>query len=356
MPRRYRVIIPLIMVVGAVAGMLWLDGRGARTGLESSSRSPAIEARKALPPSAVLAIDVSRASSSPGSQGHAARPPSLKVEFDTARNLKSLYDALSGPNAPGTAEANLVRYEILLTCAARTDKQEASSVRRTWSAERRKSIADSIAPGDPLRQRRLDAFDRMAGRCDGLESVTTTGAALDALLDAAAKGGDPVARVLGMQRELLPDGRTVGTGRISESQVRELQDVVASRDPIAIYAAGTLLSNTFVNEVVRVNGEELDGAMAFEAWRLVACDYGMECGPESRTVDALCATNGWCGARNIADLTYFYDATPNNAQLVDRYRQVFRQVVESGDWTPVQTTFGPSPYRHGYYERPWFPH
>jgi hypothetical protein len=66
MPRWSRVIIPLIMVVGAIAGMLWLDGRGARTGLESSSRSPAIEARKALPPSAVLAIDVSRASSSPG--------------------------------------------------------------------------------------------------------------------------------------------------------------------------------------------------------------------------------------------------------------------------------------------------
>src|SRR5262249_3921079 len=152
--------------------------------------------------------------------------------YDTAHNLKPLYDSLTGPNAPDTAAAKFVRYEILLKCATRADRPKDQGAVSTWSSERRRQIADSIPDTNPLKPRRLEAFDRMAARCQDFAGVTTTGAELDALLDAAAKGGDPTARVARIQRDVLPDGRTVGQARISEAQLRELQNVVASRDPI----------------------------------------------------------------------------------------------------------------------------
>jgi len=226
MPRWSR-IIALIVIAGAAAGMLWLDGRGAQTGVVPSWKHTTQVAGTALSPSAVLAIDVSRASSTPGLAARMPRPPSIKVQFD----------------------------------AARSDTKEAAGP-RGWSLERRQAIAD-------------------------------------ALLE--------------------------------------------------------LLSNTYGNEALQVNGEDIDGPMAHAAWRLVACEYGLDCGPDSRPMAIACAAQNHCGAGNVADLTLYYEATPNGAQLIDRYRAAFRQAVDSGDWTRIRPSWRPHNPSNGYYSAGWSP-
>ncbi len=106
-----------------------------------------------------------------------------------------------------------------------------------------------------------------------------------------------------------------------------LRQVLASRDPDAILAAGTILSNTFPNVVLQVgpNHDDVDGRASMAAWQLVACEYGLDCGPDSRAVMNACAWSGQCGAGNVPDLVFYYQATPNQAQLIDQYRQAFRR-------------------------------
>jgi len=43
----------------------------------------------------------------------------------------------------------------------------------------------------------------------------------------------------------------------------------------------------------------------------------------------------------VPDLIYFYETTPNQAQLVEQYRQVFRQAIEANDWSGL--TFASRP-------------
>ncbi len=329
-------IVSGALIAAAVVAVVWLEGRGATT--QGGSATPSTSSAgngpgRALSPTAVLAIDVSHASPRHGLRAQTG-PRSPMQAFDAARNLKPLYDSLTAANAPDTAAAKFVRYEILRLCA-RIDSGNAAS--EQWSPERRKQLADSIP--DALAEKkakRLAAFDRLAARCEGLEGLTATQAELKALLDAAAQGGDPSARAARIDRDIRAAAPAFHGPHLEEAQFRELRDVLASGDPAAMYMAGMVLSNTYANEVVEVGGRELYGPAAAQAWQLVACDYGMECGPESRYLDYACVTSGWCRAGNVADYTYFYGTTPAGAQVVDQYRRMFQQAVDSGDWSQLQ--------------------
>ena len=116
---------------------------------------------------------------------------------------------------------------------------------------------------------------------------------------------------------------------------------MASRDPDAIRAAGTILSNSFNDLAVQVGDETVDGMASMQAWRLLACEYGMDCGPGDRQLVSACAFAGHCDATTVADLVYFYEISPSHAQQVDRYMQVFRDAIESENWSQVQFLRGP---------------
>jgi hypothetical protein len=335
-------IIVIVLVVAAIAGGYWISSRKAET-TASIAGAPASKTQSAdLSPSAVLSINVGKPSVlPPPPEGRGAAIPTLGHEFDTARALKPLYDRLTGPGAPGTPEAKFILYKILATCAARTDRKPDDPPRQP-TAERRKSLADNISDSNPDKQKRLAAFDYLAGRCEGFENVTTSKAELDRMREAAAQAGDPAAQASQVAHDVFdlhetPEARA-GSLPIADAQLASLRQVLASRDPDAILAAGTILSNTFPNLVLEVgpNHDEIDGAASMAAWRIVACEYGMDCGPNSRTVLNACAYQGQCGAGNVPDLVFYYQATPNQAQLIDQYRQAFRSAIESGDPSALQ--------------------
>jgi len=333
----------IVLAVAALAGGYWIYSQKQETKASVASAPASMpKAQSAdLSPSAVLSIKVGKASALPPSQGKAAAIPTLAHDFDTARALKPLYDRLTGPGAPGTAEAKFILYKILATCATRTDRKPDDPPRQP-PAERRKSLADNISDSNPDKQKRLAAFDFLARRCEGFENVSTSTAELDGMREAAARAGDPTAQASQVAHDVFDVHRTPstpwGTQPINDAQLASLRQVLASRDPDAILAAGTILSNTFPNVVLQVgpNHDELDGAASMAAWRIVACEYGMDCGPDSRSVMAACAYQGQCGAGNVPDLVFYYQATPSQAQLIDQYRQAFRAAIENGDTSQFQ--------------------
>lgn len=331
-------IIAAVSIVAAVAAGYWwyTHDSGARANIAPTSEAASKAQSGDLSPAAVLSIKVGKASPLPVA-AKASSVPTLGHEFDTARTLKPLYDRLTGPGAPTTPEARFILYKILATCATRTDRKPDEPPRQS-TAERRKAFADGIQDSNPDKQKRLAAFDSLASRCDGFEGVTTNTADLDAMREAAARAGDPAAQAAQVAHDVftvrMTSEKPAGTLPIDETQMASVRQVLASRDPDAILAAGTILSNTFPNVVLEVgpNHDAIDdGRAAMSAWQLVACEYGMDCGPNSRAVLGACAFSGQCGAGNVPDLVFYYQATPAQAQLIDQYRQAFRSAVDGGD-------------------------
>lgn len=316
-----------------IAAVLWSTREAAvsapAAGSKAAAKATAGTAQR-LSPSSVLAIDITK--SSPPLRP-ASAPLTLAREYEQSRNLKAIYDRISP--SPATAEAKYVLYRILSGCVKKTDPPPADRpAPQTWE-QRRKSLEASLSDANPQKAVRLKAFDEMR-RCQGMEGMTTSKAELDKLLDDAAREGDPRARALQVQREMSGDNPR-GTAPITDAQLRTLQEAIASRDPAAIAIAGTVMSNTFSDMVVEVGDQQepLDHRASRDAWLLLACEYGLDCGPNNNDLREACALSGRCGPASMADYLFYFETTPSQAQLVDQYRRAFRQAIDNNDWSGV---------------------
>ncbi len=75
---------------------------------------------------------------------------------------------------------------------------------------------------------------------------------------------------------------------------RFLEDVMASKDPVAVFAYGNVMGGP-VTENLGEGYESLVSNNASLAWMLASCRMGMDCGPESPLVNNLCLQQGLCG-------------------------------------------------------------
>jgi len=62
--------------------------------------------------------------------------------------------------------------------------------------------------------------------------------------------------------------------------------------------------------------------------------------PITQRVLSSCAYQGYCGAGSLPDNLYFYGNSPYQSQLLERYRAVLREAVETGDWSQLRFTRG----------------
>lgn len=74
---------------------------------------------------------------------------------------------------------------------------------------------------------------------------------------------------------------------------RFLDDVIASKDPVAVFAYGNVMGGP-VTENLGEGYESLVSNNASLAWMLAGCRMGMDCGPESPLVNNLCLQQGLC--------------------------------------------------------------
>jgi len=320
----------------------------------SASTSPAsvTEARAAALPtsaklgtSAVLAIDPR----SPGARGSSsASRGGLWNEYLGAKGYKALYDRLSGSTEGETAEGRYVLYDILRKCATITERTTRQPLVRTME-QRRDQFLASLPANDPLRDKRIAAFDDVAtNRCAGLDGVTITQSALNNMLAQAAAAGDPKAQALSLEQSLWQARRAEGRWRSdvapSDEQVSMLRGAIMSRDPEAMLIAGRVLSSSWHDFSLRIGDNQVVEQRSFQqAWQLLACDYGYPCGENNQRLLSACAYQGHCNAQSLPDYIYYYGASPYDSQLLSQYREVLRTAIETNNWSMLNVVRGPVP-------------
>ena len=319
---------------------------------------------------AVLAIDPkSRPNPLPVKSAASPGPATFTLgsQVANARQYKPLHDRLKSGEGD-TPEGWYAKYVILRACATVTDRP--ANVPRVATPElRRQRFIAGLSDADPQQAVRIAAFEQLdQNRCVGLEGfATTTEAELTQLLDAAAKAGDAKARTAQVERDMWAAYRASGNGApatpahdagpglplLSDGQLDALKAGVVSRDPEAMIVAGRVLSNSIYDLTLQIgpDWQNIDHAAFNNAWQLLACEYGMECGNEHAKVLSACAYQGHCGATTLADNLYFYGNSPHQSQLLEQYRATLRQIVESGDWSQIRFTRGGSPVGSRYFVR-----
>lgn len=266
--------------------------------------------------------------------------PTLFGEYLRAREYKALYDRLVSSAEGRTSEGRLVLYEILKAC---TDAARRGS---RVGMPPRDQFLTRVAATDPQREQRIAAYDEFSrDRCAGLEGVTATAADLARLLQEAAAGGDPKAKAILLEQELLQARRDSKDGLItlSDANVRTLQEAAASRDPEAIRAAGRVLSTGWSDYGLRLGTDPapVEPRPFMNAWLVLACEYGANCGADTPRMLAACAMQGYCDAQAYPDYLFHYVSSPHDTERLTQYRQILRNAIETGNWSQVVIVRGP---------------
>jgi len=305
-------------------------------------------ATKAVPLAPRNAVGPRRGTSAPAFALSPSAPKrsSLAQEFAHARSYRALYDRLHGSPQGATAEGLYVQYEILRKCATVTDRPWRRGGQQKPLEERREAFLQALAPNDPLREQRIAAFESASvDRCAGFGDMKVTQADLDQLLGGAAAAGDPKAKAATVAQEVWQARRTGQwrTATLSDTQISTLEQAIGTKDPEAMVLAGRLLSNTWPDLTLRIGpqGQAVEPRAFYNAWQVLACEYGYSCGPDNpRLLDA-CAYQAHCDARSLPDYLYYYSGSPHENELLAQYESVLRGAIENGDWSQLSVTRGP---------------
>ncbi len=258
-------------------------------------------------------------------------------EFHAATTLKPLYDRV---RSDSTADGKLAMYMILRECATIEENGHRSS-RLGSLRHRADKLRSVISDSDSDKNARLKAADALIQRCEGLGTLSIDAEQLSALLTDSASLGNQDARVRILSAQ-LNSGRSPGQlPTLTDSQRQVLQQAVESGDPDAIRDGGLVLSNSFANTIVELASthQALQPIAAIQAWRLLACEYGDDCGSSNPQLLLQCAFDGQCRAGDIEDWLYYYESSPYRSQLMDQYRQSFRSAAH-GDWSALEFVRG----------------
>jgi hypothetical protein len=268
-------------------------------------------------------------------------------EYTSGQPLKSLFDRLRGATSR-TPEEDYLLAEILERCGTIAGRGRGAPK----GDQQRQQFVASIAEGDPHRERRIAAYDRFnRPRCEGIE-VGTSDAEIRALLDKAGAAGDPKARARIVERDVWaafrgPDGMPVQRNNnnpaINEAQVNALRQAAQSGDPEALLTVGRLFSSTMADLVIRAGpeGRPIDNRVFQDAWILAACEMGLECGADNRTMLYGCAMQGNCDATDLRQYLFYYQHSPQQSQRLYEYQNQIARAIRGGDWSYFTFHRGP---------------
>jgi len=348
MNRSIAVVLLLAAAIGAGAYIAWkqpagLSAPGTAATREASTSSAAGSATPlAASHSAATAAIARRVAGAPAKA-------TLFNEYLGAKSYRALYDRLHNTGEGATAEGLYVQYDILRKCATVTDRQQyRRGVQPKPLDQRRTDFIAALPPNDPNRDKRIAAFERSAvNRCSGFDDVQVTQSDLDKMLEDAANAGDPKAKAAEVEQQIWAQRRAGQwrTATLSDTQIGTLEQAVASRDPGAMMVAGQLLSNQWNSMTVQVgpDAQPVEPRAFYNAWQVVACEYGYPCGSDNPRIADECAYRGHCDATSLPDYLSYYASSPYESELLSRYESVLRGAIESGDWSQVTVSRGATP-------------
>lgn len=343
-----------IAAAGVAAALLWREATGPSPEAVAAALPGAADAARSASGSGVVGARSGDSLVAPASPVAAVAPVRVTLlgELSVAKSYKVLYDRLANSPEGQTAEGQYALYRILRACANVTDRRFRAP-RPGADLQQQRDFVAVLPDTDPNKARRLAALEQLGeDQCVGLTGIVTTEAELAKRLGDAAAAGSPGARATQIEQELWAERRSQG-GRtaptLSETQIDALRTALGSKDPDAMLTAGRVLSNGFRDVAVRVGPEQtpIEGRALVNAFAIMACDYGLPCGDNNMRVLNACAYQGHCAAGNLPDYLRYYVSSPNDTALMDQYRSVFRQAIETGNWSGVTFARGPTPVTMG---------
>jgi hypothetical protein len=212
----------------------------------------------------------------------AAASAQFAQRYATSADHRALLDEWM---ASGDPAANYFAAMVLRHCLGVTKHGFEKSVRLNTAR---------IEPGTPLAEVRVDAYRQLLAPCARLEGRPTTNAEIEALLAEGAKSGDP--RAIAQTLVSADPAAIVDPLRVGAM-------LLDSHDPYVYRNLGSILGRRIGSMPV------LEGAPVAEsdrfalavAWDLVACDYGLPCGPDSDRLLVACAFEGACDLASMED-------------------------------------------------------
>ena len=168
------------------------------------------------------------------------------------------------------------------------------------------------------------AFENSIRRCAVFDTAPISPDKILGLLQSAARDGDPRAIARTLLFRDLADSK-VGTFDL-------ITRLLSSGDPHVIRDVGLFLTRGESSMVIGDGGVPVSATSLAVAWELVACDFGMDCGSDSKLLNNLCAYQGQCGAFSYEDWLGRYTESTDELQEIRRLRMLLRHGLIAQDW------------------------
>jgi hypothetical protein len=211
--------------------------------------------------------------------------------------------------------------------------QNDPSALEAYAAARSECLALSVNPNfaDAYRnstERRIPGYmlDDYVERCRNLASSEKIDIAdIRKLRKRAAAGGDmtALAQQFTSQAPSLP----------ADQASKMMRDIVESGDPYAVSELSTILAADSSANFSSFAGSE----MYSDAWQLVACDLGMDCGPRSYIVRQMCMFGGRCGTTGggFREVLSQVVLSPQAFQSAEQTEALIVQAIKNGNFDSI---------------------
>lgn len=247
--------------------------------------------------------------------GKGALPPSPQ-----RHNTSRYYDPVLASVADGLDART--RYAVA------TALEDCYLLANTGTARLREDFIARLTLGDAANAMdqavRLDAFDKSTARCVAFDGAHIAPDKILGLLQSAAKDGDERALARTLLFRDLADSKMGSFDLVTR--------LLASGDPYVIRDVGLFLTRGEDSVLLGNEGKSADAATLAIAWELVACDFGLECGADSKLLMNLCAYQGQCGAASYDAWLSRYSASQREYREIQRLRLLLRDGLIASDW------------------------
>ncbi len=310
---------------------------------------------KNLSSSAVLRIDPKASSGIMPRTDLPVKPVSPDMQqYRDKKDFAALYARVkAGAQSP---EAQYLQAELLERCAKRATQPNDPPARSR--EERREKFIANLTGTAEQKAMRSAAYDKInADHCGELAKIDRDDSTIERLRNEAAKAGDARARAWQLSADIQKVSEAmdeaVRTGKrpanggasgniITDAQWTQLRELLATGDIGVLNELRPVLASSLTDGTFRMGPDEppVEQRALWQALGLLACDLGAPCGADSNAVLAECAHSNRCGSANFYDHTYFYDASPYTAQIMERYRQTLADMIRRGDASALQLVRG----------------
>ena len=316
----------------------------------------------AASPAASVAAAPANAATSPASPA----PIPLRAQLLASNDWRAFFEGIDAMASVPLSERMLYKAVILETCALtetaeRIDRQETGGVTGEVTALLKGLMQDE-------KQRAAVAFNmsrRIPSLCRGFAGRKIEKDEVEAAYGRAAAAGSPAAQARVIAAQLSESAQrnaanvpaeyagyaAAASGRvgfpdpITPEQREQLVNAIFSGDPIAIRSAGSLLSAGTDRQSLRFGAEQIDpGPHTGPLWTLVACQFGLECGPLNMEVSVACAQRAQC-APDYASYLRDYAMTPRDFAALQANAQAIIDAIHRRDNAAFQLVNAPGQNR-----------